>query len=164
MVIKIKKFLVFISILAVFFIAACSQQKNAKVEAEVKDEAIKVIENLYKYRNERNIDEYINLLSYKDEISDEDKKNMKDLWQNIDEIKIIKVERKSNQETSMKSLEKYKNINQENLRAYEVTYDIKFKDEKLGVIPSGKNSTLYYLLRGKDSSHWLIGGTEGQGY
>lgn len=51
-----------------------------------------------------------------------------------------------------------------NLRVYHTTYKIKFKDEKLGLVPNGKNSTIFIIVKEKENSSWRISSTEGQGY
>jgi hypothetical protein len=53
---------------------------------------------------------------------------------------------------------KEQGIKKENIKAYDVSYEVKYKDENLEPITNGTHETSFTIIRDSEDSPWLIGG------
>lgn len=160
-----KKILLVLSIIILFSMLGCSSKSTDEKKLDKAEEEIReLLEKHYEYLNEHDVDNQLSLWIREENITEENKKMLKEQLENIEDVKLIDIKRTPDSEKFYMAQEKYKKITQGNLRVYHTTYEIKFKDKKLGLVPNGKNSTIFIIVKEKDNSSWRISSTEGQGY
>lgn len=162
-----KKIFLVLSIVILFSMIGCSSKSTDEKKlhkAEQEEEITELLENRYRYLNDHDVEKHLSLWIKGEKITEENKKMLKDQLENIDYAKLIDIKRNLESEKFYMTQENYKKITQGNLRVYHTTYEIRFKDEKLGLVPNGKNSTIFIIVKENDNSPWRISSTEGQGY
>lgn len=160
-----KKILLVLSIIILFSMLGCSSKSTDEKKLDKEEEEIRtLLKNHYKYLNEHDVDNQLSLWIREEKITEENKKMLKEQLENIEDVKLIDIKRTPESEKVYMTQEEYKKMAEGNLRVYHTTYKIKFKDEKLGLVPNGKNSTIFIIVKEKENSSWRIISTEGQGY
>ncbi|GGE53716.1 DUF4829 domain-containing protein [Priestia taiwanensis] len=149
-------------ILAILFIMfgvfiGCTKESDKQVVKKdlVNQNPQQVIEDYFKYMNEKN-EKKLNSLYY-EKISDFHSDN-------VEEIKLVSIkEDTTNNRTDSYLIYgpgKKQGIKKENIKAYDVTYEVKFK-ENIGPLTSGIHDTSFIIIRDSEDSPWLIG-SQGQ--
>lgn len=148
------KFYILIIIITLIMLVSCSSGNNTIIDSKG-DSAQTVVENYFKYENEKNKDKLLTTLT-------EHWTSPNVVWgfENLDSIKIINIE----EEKDEKVREGYLNygrgsINgttESNLRVYKVQYDVKYKKDGVGPQDSGIYDWWYFVIRKDENSPWLI--------
>ncbi|MEG2739683.1 DUF4829 domain-containing protein [Clostridium sp.] len=112
-----------------------------------------VIKNVFKYKNERNLDLVKSCYNTRSQ-------NNNFNLDNIETVELIDI-KLSEDKSAYKSYLKNPVIKEfpasiDELLIYEVKYNIKFKDDSLEPINSGTDIKHYYLIKDKISGNWLI--------
>ncbi|WP_350445884.1 DUF4829 domain-containing protein [Anaeromonas frigoriresistens] len=141
-------------IITVSILVGCSNESKKVVDSK-DDSAQTVVENYFKYKNEKNKDKLLTTLT-------EHWNTQNVVWgfENLDSIKIINIE----EEKDEKVKEGYLNngrgsingIIENNLKIYKVKYEVKYKNEGVGSQDSGTYDWWYFVIRKDESSPWLI--------
>ncbi|GGE61002.1 DUF4829 domain-containing protein [Priestia taiwanensis] len=139
--------------LGVFFGWAKEGDTEATNKEVINKNPQKVIEDYFKYKNERNV-EKLNALYY-EEISDF----------RLDNVESIKL-RYIKEDVTNRMTEGYlkygpgktQGITKENIKAYDVTYEVTYKDENIEPLTNGVHDISFVVIRDSEDSPWLIGG------
>lgn len=118
------------------------------------DPAQTVVENYFKFNNEKNKDKILTTLT-----EHHDAPNVVWGFDELDSIKILNIEEeKDNKYAKGYLLNGRGSINgttDDNLKVYKVKYEVKYKNE-VGAQESGTYDWWYFLIRKDSSSPWLI--------
>ncbi|MBU3146513.1 DUF4829 domain-containing protein [Clostridium estertheticum] len=142
-------------VIAVIIFVGCSKE-SAKVAVNSQgDPAQTVVEKYFKYKNEKNKDNVLTTLT-------EHFKAPNVVWgfENLDSIKIINIEKESN-DTVIKGYLNNGNgsengTTENNLKVYKVKYEVKYKKDGIGPQDSGTYDWWYFVIRKDKNSQWLI--------
>lgn len=167
---KFKFMFTCITISILLIVCGCSQKdqksqntdntKNSTVSKQVinnnsKDllDAQKVVENYFKYRNEKNAEGLQSTLEEQDPNLSEDIKD-------TDYIKIISI--KEDTDPMLKEMYLYdvkgkaKEAKAANIKVFNVFYDVKYKEGVQATEGNGKNQCWFWVIRKDKNSPWII--------
>lgn len=141
---------IFVAILCIGVFSGCTLK-------EANNAPQKVVEDFFKYKNEKNVEKMLALTPY----DAGPPSSMDDYFENLISIKVLKISEITNEElvnsffiSGRGSI--LSNISKEDLKIYEVEYQSEYKDDSVGVEESGIYSWDYYVGRDKESGEWLI--------
>lgn len=145
----------FIIIIITFLtLISCSKESNKAIDTE-DDSAKNVVENFFKYENEKNKDKLLTTLTER-----YNSPNVVWGFENLDIIKILNIA----EEEDEKYKERYfingrgsvNGVAKNNLKIYKVEYEVKFIKDGVGPKDSGIYEHWYFLIRKDENSPWLI--------
>lgn len=114
-----------------------------------------VVENYYKYENEKNKEGMLSTLT-----KDYGKSNLESLFKKLDYIKVTNISEETNSQVKEGYLSagkgKTNGVKAENVKVYKVFYDVKYKEGAQTAEESGKNQCWMYVIRKDNNSPWLI--------
>lgn len=143
-----------IAIITIISLIGCSKVSNKTINTE-DDSPKKVIENYFKYKNEKNKDKLLTTLT--------DKYNSPNVFwgfENLDSTKIISVEEEKDEKLKESYLVngsgRVNGATKNNIKIYKVKYDVKYKKDGVGPQDSGTYDWWFFLIREDENSQWLI--------
>lgn len=114
-----------------------------------------VVENYYKYKNEKNKEGMLSTLT-----KGYNESNIESLFKKLDYIKITNISEETNPQLKEGYLHdgkgKTNGVKSENVKVYKVFYDVKYKDGAQAAEKDGKNQCWFYVIRKDNNSPWLI--------
>lgn len=154
---KRKSYFIILIFLIMVTFTACSSQKPRATEKGSKEglEPQKVVENYFKYKNEKDKDKLLTTLT-------ELYKAPNVVWgfENLDSIKILNIEEETEERIRRGYISNGRgSINgttEDNLKVYKVKYEVKYKKDGIGPQDSGIYDWWYFVIRKDKESPWLI--------
>ncbi|GAA0084901.1 DUF4829 domain-containing protein [Clostridium sp. CTA-7] len=145
---------IMVIIITFITLVGCSKESNRTVD--FKDDSAKtVVENYFKYKNEKNKDNLLTTLTERFNAP-----NVVWGFENLDSTKIISIEEEKNEKIKEGYLNngmgKINGTTENNLKIYKVRYEVKYKKDGVGPQDSGIYDWWYFLIRKDENSPWLI--------
>lgn len=145
---------IMIIIITFITLVGCSKESNRTVD--FKDDSAKtVVENYFKYKNEKNKDNLLTTLTERFNAP-----NVVWGFENLDSTKIISIEEEKNEKIKEGYLNngmgKINGTTENNLKIYKVRYEVKYKKDGVGPQDSRIYDWWYFLIRKDENSPWLI--------
>lgn len=146
----------FISLFVVTLIIliGCSTKTDDKINSDNNSPQV-VVENYFKYYNEKNKDGVISTLT-----GWHDAPNVVWDFDNLESIRILNIEEEKNEDILngylMDGRGSVNGASKENVKIYKVNYEVKYKTDGVGPQASGTYEWWYFLIREDENSPWLI--------
>lgn len=141
-------------IITLIVFVGCSKDSNRPIDSKG-DSAQMVVENFFKYKNEKNKDKLLTTLT-----EHYNAPNVVWGFDNLDSVKILKIEEEKNENAKESYLHNGRgSINgttENNIEVYKVKYEIKYKNDGVGPQDSGIYDWWYFVIRKDENSPWLI--------
>jgi hypothetical protein len=132
----------------------CSSENNKKIDSKG-DSAQTVVEKFFQYKNENNKDKLLTTLT-----EHWNAPNVVWGFENLESIKIINIEEEKDEKVKKGYLNNGRgSINEtseNNLKVYNVEYDVKYKKDGVGPQDSGLYGWWFFVIRKDENSPWLI--------
>lgn len=144
-----------IIIITMFIFVGCSSESNNKEGDSKNISAQNVVENYFKYENEKNKEKLLTTLTdhWKDS-------NVDWGFENLDSIKLLSIEEEKNKSVKEGYLKNGRGstngTTEDNIKVYKVKYEVKYKNDEVGPQESGTYDWWYYVIRKDENSPWLI--------
>ncbi|MBS6501262.1 MAG: DUF4829 domain-containing protein [Clostridium sp.] len=151
---KEKLKIIIIIIITFIIIAGFSKESNSTIDIE-NDSAKTVLENHFKYKNEKNNENLLTTLT--ERFNDP---NVFWGFENLDSTKIISIEEENNEKLKegylINGRGKINGATKNNLKIYKVKFEVNYKKDGVGPRDSGIYDYWYFLIRKDETSPWLI--------
>lgn len=143
-------------VLSMFLIlSGCSKETlKTKNAATNSTEPKQVVENYYKYKNEKNKQGMLKTLT-----EGHDRPNVVWGFESLEYIRIVNINEETDPTFKKGYLSNKGSINrvkEENVKVYKVEYEVKYKQGAVVAEENGKHIWWYYLIRKDKDSPWLI--------
>ena len=153
---EMKKKIVIVILFLAFVFAGCSKVKTQGSNLQVKTlEPIQVVENYFKYYNEKNKKGILCTLT-----EWHNAPNVVWGFENLDSMKIIDIQEEKSDVIRNGYLRNGRgsvnNTTETNLKVYKVKYEVKYKKNGIGPQDSGTYDWWYFVIRRDEDSPWLI--------
>jgi len=146
--------IIIIIIITFITLAGCSKESNSTINTE-DDSAKTVVENYFKYENEKNKEKLLTTLT--------DRYNSPNVFwefENLDSTKIISIEEEKDEKLKENYLVsgsgRVNGATKNNIKIYKVKFEVNYKKDGVGPIDSGIYDSRYFLIRKDENSSWLI--------
>ncbi|MBL4931863.1 DUF4829 domain-containing protein [Clostridium paridis] len=129
--------------------ALTSNSQNKSLDSK------QVVENYFKYRNEKNKKEILKTLT-----KWHDAPNVVWGFENLDNIKIVDIKEENSKDVRNGYLQNGRgsvnNTTENNLKVYKVKYEVKYLKDGVGPQDSGVYDWWFFVIRENENSPWLI--------
>lgn len=143
-----------ITIITLFIFVGCSNNIN-KEKDSTNDSAKVVVENYFKYQNEKDKDKMLTTLTQRYNAP-----NVVWGFENLKNVKLLNIEEETDENVregyltnGMVSINK---TTKDNLKVFKVKYEINYKKDGIGPKDSGTYDYWYFVIRKDSNSPWLI--------
>ncbi|HBL05457.1 MULTISPECIES: DUF4829 domain-containing protein [unclassified Clostridium] len=147
-------FNVMLIIITLILLVGCSSESNRSIDTKG-DSAQTVVENYFKYENEKNKDKLLTTLT-----EHFNAPNVVWGFDNLDSTKIISIEEEMNEKVKEGYLHNGRGstngTTENNLKVYKVKYEVKYKNDGASPQNSGIYDWWYFVIRKDENSPWLI--------
>lgn len=141
-------------IITLIVLVGCSKDSNRAIDSKG-DSAQIVVENFFKYKNEKNKDKLLTTLT-----EHYNAPNVVWGFDNLDSVKILKIEEEKSENVKDGYLHNGRGsingITENNIKVYKVKYEIKYKNDGVGPQDSGTYDWWFFVIRKDENSPWLI--------
>jgi len=141
-------------IITLILLVGCSSESNRATDTKG-DSAQAVVENYFKYENEKNKDKLLTTLT-----EHFNAPNVVWGFDNLESTKIINIEEEMDEKVKEGYLHNGRgSINgttENNLKVYKVKYEVKYKNDEVSPQNSGIYDWWYFVIRKDENSPWLI--------
>lgn len=148
------RFNVMLIIITLILLVGCSSESNRAIDTKG-DSAQTVVENYFKYENEKNKDKLLTTLT-----EHFNAPNVVWGFDNLESTKIINIEEEMDEKVKEGYLHNGRGsingITENNLKVYKVKYEVQYKNDGASPQNSGIYDWWYFVIRKDENSPWLI--------
>jgi hypothetical protein len=148
------RFKVMLLIITLIILVGCSNDTNRVIDSKG-DSAQTVVENYFKYKNEKNKDKLLTTLA-----EHYNAPNVVWGFDNLNSIKLVSIEEEMDEKFKEGYLHngrgRTNGTTENNLKIYKVKYEVNYKNDGVGPQDSGIYDWWYFVIRKDEKSPWII--------